>query len=669
MTIQANNSFGNNLPYPKYICPTNIPLLKNSSLSSYFDIMYEIYTLDIKNSQDYYKSVFQENMIRIRKTKEQNKLKALHQYDLQSRKNIIHHKPVFGNDLSRLIKMNLFPFNLSSKQHLYGKSHNHELFYNNLNNSIIFNKFFKKTNFEECEKKDRINNKIYEAIYKDRELQNELDRLIKLVQRKEREIEEDKEKSFKFVNSSNLINHQSQIKKIGVGLNNQEYKNNLIINQNKKINSSININNLNLNLNKNKHLKLNNINSENPIKQDKDDICKTDKDDICKTDKDFINIKNLNGCSLKEENIKYKNAESESGLKEQSTINEIEMTNRENGSEEFISNKDNLNEDSEEIIDLEKDDNNDINENNEIDVEIYNENIKDILIENTFTEKNNVIEVEINKEISNNCENENMDKNKLNKNGYHINGDAHIDLNIEKLNNSLIYDLIKPSNKNSNLDIKNKPVVNEIKNEINSNYIIKTANVVNIKNLYQGQNTQLHNYKPDPEKLKEIEELKKKIDFLKKLLKTKQIDKIKENFIEMKIDKKSCFDSIRHVNTDTIHDMIFNPQKMISICDELMTRYKFFIPKFVSNGPQLVPSIISSENQQLNNRYRMLYNNLNRVPNVQKYLALFKIISLPDKKLVEYDSGKLMKLARLLKNLKQNKSKALIFTQVLLNFI
>jgi SNF2 family DNA or RNA helicase len=60
----------------------------------------------------------------------------------------------------------------------------------------------------------------------------------------------------------------------------------------------------------------------------------------------------------------------------------------------------------------------------------------------------------------------------------------------------------------------------------------------------------------------------------------------------------------------------------------------------------------------------MLYNNLSRIPNVQKYFALFKIISFPDKNLVEYDSGKLIKLAMLLKNLKLNKSKALIFTQM-----
>lgn len=66
----------------------------------------------------------------------------------------------------------------------------------------------------------------------------------------------------------------------------------------------------------------------------------------------------------------------------------------------------------------------------------------------------------------------------------------------------------------------------------------------------------------------------------------------------------------------------------------------------------------------MKNKYQMLYNGLNRVPSVRGYLSLFKVISFPDRKLVEYDSGKLIKLSNLLKKLKSNKSKCLIFTQM-----
>jgi SNF2 family DNA or RNA helicase len=110
--------------------------------------------------------------------------------------------------------------------------------------------------------------------------------------------------------------------------------------------------------------------------------------------------------------------------------------------------------------------------------------------------------------------------------------------------------------------------------------------------------------------------------------------------------------------------MLLTPQKMINLCDNLMTNFKVYIPKIMCNGPQMISSKFKSDIFSIKNKYRILYNNLNRIPNVQKYFSLFKIISCPDKKLVEYDSGKLIKLAALLKKLKSNKSKVLIFTQM-----
>jgi hypothetical protein len=638
--IHGNSNFGHNLHYPKYICPTNIPLLKNSSLSSYFDIMYEIYTLDVKNPQDYYKSIFQENIVRIRGIREENKLKAFHEYDLQSRRNIIYQKPVLGNDVTRLIKLNLIPANLTIKQYSYGNSSIHELFYNNTNNSIIFNKFFKKTNFDKFDRKEKLNNKIYEGIYKDRELQNELDRLISLLEQKEKELEEEKEKEIKAMNINNIISHHTHIRKIGgINHNNADYKNNLIQNQNKKINSSININNLNLNLTKNKHLKMNNLTGnlnkeENPEADNSRDTNTIEKNG--NYDK-----------KANEENEKIK--EDVSGKKADSTLNDVDM-NKEN-EEAGLVNQENAIQDGEinedEVIDIENDQNDKNNKENQIEVE-------------EFKDKNTSQDIEINIESMFNGKH----KNDLDEKS---NGKDHTNDFAEKSasgpNN--------PNNKVNEEEENNKNDLNSTSNQdprknpnINSNYS-KLTNGNNSfgKNNYQfaiAQNT----FKQDPDKLKEIEDLKSKITLLKKLLKPKQINKIKENFIEMKLNEKSTYDSIRCVHTEALNEMIFNPQKMMNICEELMTRYKFFIPKIMSSGPKLLPSKISSENQQLNTRYRMLYNNLNRVPNVQKYLSLFKIISLPDKKLVEYDSGKLMKLAKLLKNLKQNKSKALIFTQV-----
>jgi hypothetical protein len=209
-----------------------------------------------------------------------------------------------------------------------------------------------------------------------------------------------------------------------------------------------------------------------------------------------------------------------------------------------------------------------------------------------------------------------------------------------------------------NIDINHN---NDINKENKMDQIDNSETKINIETAEVDKNDNISFI--NPQKIKEIEDIKSRINHFKKLLKPKNINKIKENFIEKTYTYN---ETINHLNTNAIIDSIYNPQKMMNICDELLTRYKFYIPNFLSRGPQIVPSKINNDLQQLSNRYRMIYNNLNRIPNVQKYLSLHKIISFPDKKLVEYDSGKLIKLANLLKKLKQNKSKALIFTQVIL---
>ena len=118
----------------------------------------------------------------------------------------------------------------------------------------------------------------------------------------------------------------------------------------------------------------------------------------------------------------------------------------------------------------------------------------------------------------------------------------------------------------------------------------------------------------------------------------------------------------RHSNP--LLNLIYNPQKYLSFCDILFYYFNIYIPKVISPGPQIS---ISKSNLNFSNSYgiyQTLYNNLLRVPNVLKYLSLFKTIKCPDRKLIEYDSGKLIKLGQLLKKLYANKSKALIFTQM-----
>ena len=597
--------------------------------------MYEIYTLDVKNPQDYYKSVFQDNILRNLRIKQESKLKTFHDYDIQSRKNIIFRKPIFGIDLLQLLKMNLLPCNLSSKHYSYGDCQAHRNSFSNINNTIILNKYFKKNNFEDLRKQENehknIYNKIQEGIYEKRELQNELDRLLKLLEVKEKEIELEKEKENKM---NIMINHNpiQQVRKLGLNYNNPEYKNNLILNQNKKINSSINISNLNMGLNKNKNIKL--------------------------FDKDGNNILNQN---FIEENNQNENFEKQNKNKEiiENSINDV------SSSRKSIEQENNINLEKEnpenELID--------INEKMEIDQEAGeeikndNEETEDQIELNEETEIHNSEHKKESEEVFSNLDVENVN----------INSKMDVEISLVKEPDSVELNKIKSMNDVEmlkNVQVQNSeksnnteyPTIHHLKliNK-NSNILSKNKNP-NISSTNQETNLSKNQvFKVDPEKLKEVEEIKKKIEEIKKKLKPKHINKIKENFVTKNY---SDSDTIQYTNTESLNEMILNPQKMMNICQDLMTKYKFHIPKFMSSCPQLIPSKISSETQQSNNRYKMLYNNLNRIPNVQKYFSLFKIISLPDKKLVEYDSGKLMKLAGLLKKLKQNKSKALIFTQV-----
>ncbi|MCQ2817533.1 MAG: hypothetical protein MJ252_09745 [archaeon] len=137
---------------------------------------------------------------------------------------------------------------------------------------------------------------------------------------------------------------------------------------------------------------------------------------------------------------------------------------------------------------------------------------------------------------------------------------------------------------------------------------------------------------------------------------------IKDEFSKEK--NYSYNETIYFNNLNAFKDLILTPEKFLNLCQEIMTYFKIFIPKVVSGGPKLILSKYNSRKEKKAAMYRMLYNNLNRISSVIKYLSIFKTIASPDRKLVEYDSGKLIKLAELLKKLYANKSKALIFTQM-----
>ncbi|MCQ2817534.1 MAG: SNF2-related protein [archaeon] len=114
-----------NFPNPNYICPTNIPLLQNTSLTNYFDMFYDIDQNDFNDPQPYLKSIFAENIKENKMEKRCTKIGLLHSYDLNSRLDILSSKPIFGKNCLKIMKLSFFLDGINSpykRDHIiYGK--------------------------------------------------------------------------------------------------------------------------------------------------------------------------------------------------------------------------------------------------------------------------------------------------------------------------------------------------------------------------------------------------------------------------------------------------------------------------------------------------------------------------------------------------------------------
>jgi superfamily II DNA/RNA helicase len=119
-------------------------------------------------------------------------------------------------------------------------------------------------------------------------------------------------------------------------------------------------------------------------------------------------------------------------------------------------------------------------------------------------------------------------------------------------------------------------------------------------------------------------------------------------------------------------DLIRTSQDWASTLYDLITRFVFVLPKVISCGPQLIAS-----RYQTNTIPSKILSQLNRIDSpvperraIQNYLKSFHFASIrqriffPDRKLVQYDSGKLQTLCTLLRDLKRGDHKCLIFTQM-----
>lgn len=116
--------------------------------------------------------------------------------------------------------------------------------------------------------------------------------------------------------------------------------------------------------------------------------------------------------------------------------------------------------------------------------------------------------------------------------------------------------------------------------------------------------------------------------------------------------------------TDALRDLITSPQARINNLEDSIKYFKCIIPKVVCRSPQFIPTKIDTQQKKTQAYERFAYQKLMSHRTVTQSLKWSNILFFPHKNLVQYDCGKLQRLAQLLKTLYLKGSKVLIFTQM-----
>eukprot|EP00826_Nyctotherus_ovalis_P042814 TRINITY_DN4464_c0_g1_i1.p1 TRINITY_DN4464_c0_g1~~TRINITY_DN4464_c0_g1_i1.p1 ORF type:complete len:568 (-),score=175.85 TRINITY_DN4464_c0_g1_i1:182-1822(-) len=130
---------------------------------------------------------------------------------------------------------------------------------------------------------------------------------------------------------------------------------------------------------------------------------------------------------------------------------------------------------------------------------------------------------------------------------------------------------------------------------------------------------------------------------------------------ELKADKDKFF-AYRY--TETIKDLIKQPNQRQKEMNTILRYFKVIQPKALGLGVKLWPSTYSTIYRNEDSFFTVAYRRLMSAPFVQRALRIANFLTFPDRKLIQYDSGKLQKMSLLLKKLRSQSSKVLIFTQM-----
>lgn len=141
------------------------------------------------------------------------------------------------------------------------------------------------------------------------------------------------------------------------------------------------------------------------------------------------------------------------------------------------------------------------------------------------------------------------------------------------------------------------------------------------------------------------------------------IDKITSSFYDMKYGYEV---------SPSWYNFVMSLENRVESLHDIIIKYVFVLPKCTSAAPELVSSKVNHRNMidAISQVVRGSGEQRKVVHNLKQYFAKFydssirQRIFFPDRKLVQFDSGKLQTLAALLIKLKKGNHKCLIFTQM-----
>lgn len=110
-------------------------------------------------------------------------------------------------------------------------------------------------------------------------------------------------------------------------------------------------------------------------------------------------------------------------------------------------------------------------------------------------------------------------------------------------------------------------------------------------------------------------------------------------------EEQNNFLSVSYGNTDLLQQLVISPMQRASMMEEIVKNFKIIIPKTVSKPVKFVPSRVYTKNQKEVAYENFVHQKLMMHKTVSQSLKYSNILFFPHRNLIQYDCGKLQKMA------------------------